>query len=57
MKKLIEYAEKFILKNDLKKISLKVLKNNQAALSFFEKNGYTIIEKKKYKKVKMLKYL
>jgi len=56
-KKLIQYAEKFILKNDLKKISLKVLKNNQAALSFFEKNGYTIVEKKKYKKVKMLKYL
>ena len=56
-KKLIQYAEKLILKNELKTISLNVLKNNQIAIIFFEKNGFNIIEKKKSKKIKMLKYL
>ena len=56
-KKLIQYAEKLIFENDFKAITLNVLKNNQIAISFFEKNGYTIIEKKKSKKIKMLKYL
>ena len=56
-KKLIQYAEKLIFKNDFKTIVVNILKNNQIAISFFEKNGYTIIEKKKSKKIKMLKYL
>tara|TARA_B100001540_G_scaffold307040_1_gene319843 strand:+ start:83 stop:565 length:483 start_codon:yes stop_codon:yes gene_type:complete len=56
-KKLIQYAEKLIFENDFKAITLNVLKNNQIAISFFEKNGYNIIVKKKSKKIKMLKYL
>ena len=55
--KLIQYAEKLILKNDLKIITLNVLKNNQFAITLFKKIGYTIIEKRNSKKIKMLKNL
>ena len=61
-KRLIENAEKFILKNDIKKTTLNVLKNNQSAIKLFEKIGYTNIEKRKTKKrktrgIKMIKNL
>ena len=56
-KKLVNFAEKFILKNNFKTVTLNVLKKNQIAIKFYEKIGYTVIEERKSKKIKMLKNL
>ena len=56
-KKLIAYAEKYILENDITSISLNIFKKNQVAVKFYKQIGYKIIEKKKSNKIKMLKHL
>ena len=56
-KKLISHAEKYIIKNNLKKITINVLKNNQIAKIFFEKNGFIQTGESKSGKIKMLKNL
>ena len=55
--KLVNFAENFILKNNFKTVTLNVLKKNQIAIKFYEKIGYTVIEERKSKKIKMLKNL
>tara|TARA_B100000287_G_scaffold76886_1_gene68942 strand:- start:1650 stop:2132 length:483 start_codon:yes stop_codon:yes gene_type:complete len=55
--KLISFAEKFILKNNFKTITLNVLKKNQVAIKLYEEIGYTAIVKRKSKNIKMLKNL
>ena len=56
-KKLVHYAEELILKNNFKAITLNVLKKNQIARKFYEKIGYTVIQERKSKKIKMVKNL
>ena len=54
-KKLISHAEKMIIKNNLKKITINVLINNQKAKKFYEKNGFTVFRISKSGKIKMFK--
>ena len=54
-KKLISHAEKLIAKNNLKKITINVLINNQKAKNFYEKNGFTVFRISKSRKIKMFK--
>jgi len=54
-KKLISHAEKLITKNNLKKITINVLINNQKAKKFYEKNGFTVFRISKSGKIKMFK--
>ena len=54
-KKLISHAEKLITKNNLKKITINVLINNQKAKKFYEKNGFTVFTISKSGKIKMFK--
>ena len=54
-KKLISHAEKMIIKNNLKKITINVLINNQKAKNFYEKNGFTVFRISKSGKIKMFK--
>ena len=56
-KKLISHAEKLITKNNLKKITINVLINNQIAKNFYEKNGFIVSNDSKPRKIKMLKIL
>ena len=53
--KLISHAEKLITKNNLKKITINVLINNQKAKKFYEKNGFTVFRISKSGKIKMFK--
>ena len=54
-KKLISHAEKLITKNNLKKITINVLINNQKAKKFYEKNGFTVFRISKSGNIKMFK--
>ena len=54
-KKLISHAEKLIIKNNLKKITINVLINNQIAKNFYEKSGFIVSKNSKSGKIKMLK--
>tara|TARA_Y100001970_G_C13733256_1_gene602512 strand:+ start:105 stop:596 length:492 start_codon:yes stop_codon:yes gene_type:complete len=54
---LISHAEGLIIKNNLKKITINVLVNNQIAKNFYEKNGFTFSCGSKSGKIKMLKVL
>ena len=56
-KKLISHAEKLITKNNLKKITINVLINNQKAKKFYEKNGFIVSKISKSRKIKMFKNL
>ena len=56
-KKLISHAEKLIIKNNLKKITINVLIKNKIAKNFYEKNGFIVSENSKSGKIKMLKNL
>ena len=56
-KQLISHAEKLIIKNNLKKITINVLINNQIAKTFYEKNGFKVVKNKKSGKIIMLKNL
>ena len=56
-KLLISHAEKLIIKNNLKKITINVLIKNQIAKKFYEKNGFTISKNSKSGKIKMSKNL
>ena len=53
--KLILYAEKLIHKNNFNTITINVFKKNKIAIKFYKKIGYTAFEKRKSKKIKMLK--
>ena len=54
-KKLLYHAEKLVIKNNLKKITINVLINNQKAKKFYEKNGFTVFRISKSGKIKMFK--
>ena len=54
---LISTAEELIIKNNLKKITINVLINNQIAKNFYEKNGFIVSNDSKPRKIKMLKIL
>ena len=56
-KLLISYAEKLIIKNNLKNITVNVLVNNQIAKKFYGKNGFMITKDRKSGKIKMSKNL
>ena len=56
-KRLISHAEKLIIKNNLKKITINVLINNKTAKKFYEKNGFIVARDSKSGKIKMLKNL
>ena len=56
-KLLILHAEKLIIKNSFKKITINVLINNQRAKKFYEKNGFIITKDNKSGKIKMSKDL
>ena len=56
-KLLISHAEKLIIKNNLKKITINVLINNKTAKKFYEKNGFIVARDSKSGKIKMLKNL
>ena len=54
---LFDHAEELIIKNNLKKITINVLINNQIAKNFYEKNGFIVSNDSKPRKIKMLKIL
>tara|TARA_Y100001970_G_scaffold239453_1_gene301443 strand:+ start:370 stop:855 length:486 start_codon:yes stop_codon:yes gene_type:complete len=54
---LFAHAEELIIKNNLKKITINVLINNQIAKNFYEKNGFIVSNDSKPRKIKMLKIL
>tara|TARA_Y100001970_G_scaffold286357_1_gene408302 strand:- start:1659 stop:2150 length:492 start_codon:yes stop_codon:yes gene_type:complete len=54
-RKLISYAEKLIIRSNLKKITINVLINNQIARNFYENNGFTIYRHSKSGRIKMQK--
>ena len=54
---LFDHAEELIIKNNLKKITINVLINNQIAKNFYEKNGFVVSNDSKPRKIKMLKIL
>ena len=56
-KHLLSYAEKFIINNNFKRITINVLTKNQIAKKFYEKNGFIIVKNSKSRKIKMMKIL